>query len=377
MVLRIAFLCVLVFTSSEAKANEDVINLFGNIVSEVLESQDNPRVNEDIDWNDSANHDAVSRDDGREAQHSSTIILVQKSLKKLGYYHGAIDGISGNGTTQAILQWQSDNGFTPDGQLSKEQIERLTSFSNFSKEKGDLCISSLCIGMTIAEVLRQKASFKDGRISRNEEQAEMRKMLENHYGKQRVSREFNKLGGLPTYQGDPDSKKMKNIRNLSAEERAYLSTFYPDRGHRASLDARALSLLEKATVCAYFQVSATAIMNDGRSIDVRFLPLGENFELIIVRMIRDYEYFGVERDVFKENVFSEYDGFHVSLDAYAEDRPDIVLSMGERHQSLILLHPDWWNVAGFASKGMYAKAEKYFNEVLHGQDGCYKKEAPI
>lgn len=319
MALRIALFCILLLAQQEARANDDIINLFGKIVSEALDSQDRPRSKEGIDWNDDTNQ----------------------------------------------------NG------LSNDQLEKPASKSAVSKKRQGLCLSSLCIGMTIDEALNQEVLFKDGRITRNEEQVETRKTLEDHHGKRNVSREIDRLGGLPSYERDPDSKKMQRVMNLNSEERSYLSTFYPDRGRLASLDSRALSYLDKATMCAYLQVSATAEMKDGRSVDIRFLPLGENFELVIVRMIRQYDYFGAERDIFEKNLHSQYDDFSISYDPYASDRPDIVVSMGERHQSLILLHSDWWNVAVFASKGLSANAEKQFTEMLQRQNGCYRKEAPI
>lgn len=40
---------------------------------------------------------------------------VQQALKDRGYYTGNVDGIFGTGTYEAILNFQRDNGLTPDG----------------------------------------------------------------------------------------------------------------------------------------------------------------------------------------------------------------------------------------------------------------------
>ena len=40
---------------------------------------------------------------------------VQQALKNRGYYTGAVDGIFGTGTYEAIVNFQRDNGLTPDG----------------------------------------------------------------------------------------------------------------------------------------------------------------------------------------------------------------------------------------------------------------------
>jgi len=39
----------------------------------------------------------------------------QHQLKMLKYYHGRVDGIFGNLTKQAVLQFQTDHGLVPDG----------------------------------------------------------------------------------------------------------------------------------------------------------------------------------------------------------------------------------------------------------------------
>jgi hypothetical protein len=42
---------------------------------------------------------------------------VQQQLAAVGYYHGAIDGIVGEGTRRAIRNYERDNGLPVDGQI--------------------------------------------------------------------------------------------------------------------------------------------------------------------------------------------------------------------------------------------------------------------
>lgn len=50
-----------------------------------------------------------------EAKHVMSIKEIQNALKKLGYYTGAVDGISGNKTEAAIEKFQKANKLTADG----------------------------------------------------------------------------------------------------------------------------------------------------------------------------------------------------------------------------------------------------------------------
>lgn len=47
---------------------------------------------------------------------------VQRQLATAGYYHGAIDGIVGDGTRRAIRNYERDNGLPVDGQIDNQLL---------------------------------------------------------------------------------------------------------------------------------------------------------------------------------------------------------------------------------------------------------------
>jgi hypothetical protein len=49
----------------------------------------------------------------------------QESLAGLGYYRGPIDGIDGPKTRAAVASYQTDEGLSPDGKVSRELVARL------------------------------------------------------------------------------------------------------------------------------------------------------------------------------------------------------------------------------------------------------------
>ena len=48
------------------------------------------------------------------------VALIQQRLKTWGYYTGAVDGIFGRGTHNAVVRFQRQNGLTADGQVGKK-----------------------------------------------------------------------------------------------------------------------------------------------------------------------------------------------------------------------------------------------------------------
>lgn len=48
---------------------------------------------------------------------TSTILVVQLDLTALGYFSGTIDGISGDETQAALVEFQTDAGLEPDGEF--------------------------------------------------------------------------------------------------------------------------------------------------------------------------------------------------------------------------------------------------------------------
>ncbi len=53
------------------------------------------------------------------------VLAAQKALAELGYYRGAIDGISGPKTRRAVSDYQQDVGLTPDGTVTRDLVARL------------------------------------------------------------------------------------------------------------------------------------------------------------------------------------------------------------------------------------------------------------
>ena len=53
------------------------------------------------------------------------VIQIQTRLKNWGYYNGAIDGIYGTGTYQAVRYFQSKNGLTVDGVAGSKTLKAL------------------------------------------------------------------------------------------------------------------------------------------------------------------------------------------------------------------------------------------------------------
>ena len=56
---------------------------------------------------------------------ASTVSSAQQVLSSLGYYHGAIDGSMGSGTSAAIRRFQVANHLRPTGTLTPETAEAL------------------------------------------------------------------------------------------------------------------------------------------------------------------------------------------------------------------------------------------------------------
>lgn len=55
----------------------------------------------------------------------SEVSEIQSKLKKWGYYNGAVDGIFGTATRNAVIKFQKTNGLTADGVVGKKTLEAL------------------------------------------------------------------------------------------------------------------------------------------------------------------------------------------------------------------------------------------------------------
>jgi putative peptidoglycan binding protein len=52
----------------------------------------------------------------------ATVAAVQRRLARAGYYHGAIDGVIGNGTRRAVAAYERNNGLPVDGRIDRQLL---------------------------------------------------------------------------------------------------------------------------------------------------------------------------------------------------------------------------------------------------------------
>jgi len=52
----------------------------------------------------------------------ATVAAVQRRLARAGYYHGAIDGVIGNGTRSAIRAYERNHGLVVDGRIDRRLL---------------------------------------------------------------------------------------------------------------------------------------------------------------------------------------------------------------------------------------------------------------
>ncbi len=61
----------------------------------------------------------------RQGSKGSEVKEVQRRLKQWGYYSGAVDGVFGAGTKQAVIAFQKKNGLTADGVVGRSTYKAL------------------------------------------------------------------------------------------------------------------------------------------------------------------------------------------------------------------------------------------------------------
>lgn len=76
-----------------------------------------------------------------------TMTRLQMNLKYLGYYGGAIDGIKGNQTIEAIKKFQRDNGLAVDGIAGQHTIDKIREI---------ICNEQRALGVTVDGVAGQE-----------------------------------------------------------------------------------------------------------------------------------------------------------------------------------------------------------------------------
>lgn len=61
----------------------------------------------------------------RQGDSGEEVKAVQRKLRQWGYYDGAVDGIYGSGTRQAVVKFQQKNGLTADGIVGEKTAAAL------------------------------------------------------------------------------------------------------------------------------------------------------------------------------------------------------------------------------------------------------------
>jgi peptidoglycan hydrolase-like protein with peptidoglycan-binding domain len=94
---------------------------------------------------------------------------VQGGLQQLGYYDGALDGVNGAQTQQAILRYQSDQGLRRDGLIDNDLILRINADVNAGAYPGTVGPSAQTIGQVQASLndLGYYSGRADGQIDRD------------------------------------------------------------------------------------------------------------------------------------------------------------------------------------------------------------------
>ena len=72
----------------------------------------------------------------RQGSTGDTVTTIQTKLKRWGYYTGAVDGIYGSGTVEAVKYFQRTNGLTADGVAGPATLQALGIYETDSSGSG-------------------------------------------------------------------------------------------------------------------------------------------------------------------------------------------------------------------------------------------------
>lgn len=92
----------------------------------------------------------------------------QGGLQQLGYYDGAVDGINGDQTRQAVLRYQGDEGILRDGVINDGLVRRINADVNAGAYSDTSGLSAQMIGQVQASLseLGYFSGRADGRMNR-------------------------------------------------------------------------------------------------------------------------------------------------------------------------------------------------------------------
>ncbi len=100
----------------------------------------------------------------RQGSKGGEVKEVQRRLKQWGYYNGAVDGVFGSGTKQAVIAFQKKNGLTADGVVGKATYKALGMNSSYSVLENQVPSVSGVNGFSEADVyLLARTIYAEGR----------------------------------------------------------------------------------------------------------------------------------------------------------------------------------------------------------------------
>ena len=111
----------------------------------------------------------------RQGSTGEQVRIIQTKLKNWGYYDGAVDGIFGSGTAEAVRYFQRKNGLTADGIVGPATLKVISAEARGEPYSGQVAVGAVILNRvehpsfpnTVAGVVYQPGAFTcmvDGQI---------------------------------------------------------------------------------------------------------------------------------------------------------------------------------------------------------------------
>lgn|GEM_PF-2917638 len=106
---------ITIFTNSISQSYADdrmptLVSIIGGVISAIGENSTQP---------------SDTAEKGFLIQYSARVEEIQRNLKSMNLYHGAIDGLNGSGTQQAIKDWRRATAITRDGDITDQELHMM------------------------------------------------------------------------------------------------------------------------------------------------------------------------------------------------------------------------------------------------------------
>lgn len=233
-------------------------------------------------------------------------------MKKIILYSYMFLLFSGPANANEAMEHSSDSTFAL---LQSDEGQK--KFQKFGP-----CLSEVCIGMTIDDVLKQSIEFVDGDIQKSSP--------------------------------DPNSQNMQKIKGLDLKSLTYLSMFYPDEKSSAFLDRKALKILNEAeTLCDSFPIQFLFLSENQIPTQVTLWPVGDRLPYRVAHIAREYKYDELQVPELLKQIKKKYEEYKIFTKPYEWDDiahlnykkqkrdltifPNIIFSTGPKTQVLILV----------------------------------------